>query len=151
MRRSYAATALVFVLGACRATETHHPPPDAAVETVRTAEAHEEELPLIHRTSGTVRGRNTTVVTSKTMGYVRDVRVRPGDLVKAGEPLVDLEANDVRASVARAHAALGQSNEAKAEAESALAASRAAARVAKTSFDRAGQLLADKANPAATV
>ena len=114
---------------------------------VTVAPAHEEALAVLYRASGTVRGRNTATVTSKTMGYVRAVRVRPGDRVTAGQPLVDLEANDVRATVARARAGLDESTEAKAEAESALEAATVAAKVAKTSFERAKALLDEKAIP----
>lgn len=101
----------------------------------------------MYRASGTVRGRNTVVLTSKTVGYVRAVRVRPGDQVVAGQTLVQLEANDVRASVARARAGLDQSTEAKAEAESALVAAQAAAKAAKSTYDRAASLLKDSAIP----
>lgn len=112
---------------------------------VTIATAHHEPLVALYRASGTVRGRSTAVVASKTVGYVRAVKVRPGDLVAAGQPLVELEANDVRASVARANAAVAQSYEAKAEAESALVAARAAAKIAKTTFDRTKSLRDDGA------
>jgi RND family efflux transporter MFP subunit len=69
------------------------------------------------------------------------VHVHSGDPVTAGQRLVELEANDVRSSVARARAGLGQSNEAKAEAESALEATRAAAKLAKSTFDRTSALI----------
>ena len=123
------------------------PAPQPAPVSVRVATAHEEPLAVVYRVSGTVRGRNTVVVTSKTVGYVRDVRVRPGDHVTEGQTLVRLEANDVRASVARARAGLDQSTEAKAEAESALVAAQAAAKAAKSTYDRAASLLKDSAIP----
>ncbi len=115
--------------------------------TVALAAAHEEPLAVIYRASGTVRGRNTTVLTSKTTGYVREVHVSAGDRVAAGQPLIHLEANDVRATVARARAALDESKVAKAEAESSLEAARAAAKIAKVSFDRAAYLLKESAIP----
>lgn len=128
-----------------------HRTPEAPVETapvlVDAATAHREPLTVIYRTSGTVRGRNTAILTSKTTGYVRSVRVKPGDLVTTGQPLVVLEANDVRASVARARAGLEQSTEAKSEAENALEASRAASKIAQSTYDRAELLLKDSAIP----
>ena len=135
-----------LLLSAC----AHHVHPSIGEEppvAVAVATADEQSWVALYRASGTVRGRNTFVVAAKTTGYVRAVRVRSGDVVKAGQSLIDLEANDVRATVARAHAALDQTNEAKAEAESALVAARAAAKIAKTSYDRAGALLRDKAIP----
>lgn len=80
--------------------------------SVKLATAHEEPLDALYRTSGTMRGRTTAVLTSKTVGYVR-----AGDRVKAGQVLAVLEANDSTASVQRAHAGLDQWMDARAEAE----------------------------------
>ncbi len=143
------AGGIVVFTSACGHAEAPHPGLEAAAVSVTVARAHEEALPNLYHASGTVRGRTTTTVTSKTMGYVRAIHVHSGDRVKAGDKLVDLEANDVRASVARARGALGQAQEAKLEAEGALVAARAASRLAKTSYDRAVVLLADKAIPPA--
>jgi RND family efflux transporter MFP subunit len=149
MKRLVFASALAAAasLAGCGATEAHHPAPEPAPVPVTVGVAHDEPLAVLYRASGTVRGRNTTVLTSKTMGYVRAVRVRSGDRVTAGQPLLQLEANDVRASVARARAGLEQSTAAKTEAESALEAARVAAKVAKSSHDRAALLLKDNAIP----
>ncbi len=136
----------LFAATAC-ASEPRHPAAEAGAISVAVASAHEEPLAVVYRASGTVRGRNTAILTSRTMGTVRAVRVRSGDRVTAGQLLVELEANDVRASVARARAGLDQSAEAKAEAENALEAARAAAKVARSTYDRMGSLLKDNAIP----
>lgn len=141
------AIALLSSVAACGHHEAAPPLPERAAVTVPVTAAHEELVPNLHLASGTVRGRSTAILTSKTTGYVRQVAVRSGDRVAAGQRLVELEANDVRASVARARAALGQTHEAKLEAESALLAARATARLAKTSYDRAAALFADKTIP----
>ncbi len=143
------ALARVLPLVALAACSHHAPLPvsDGPATKVATAVAHEESLPVLYRASGTVRGSNTTVLTSKTVGYVRSVRVHAGDQVTAGQALVDLEANDVRAQVSRARAALDQSNEGKIEAEGGVSSARAAAKIAKLSYDRATQLLKDGAIP----
>lgn len=149
MKSFHVGTLLAFAIagGACAKSDRHPSTAEASPVVVSVAIAHEEPLPVTYVASGTVRGRNTTVLTSKTMGYVRAVRVRSGDAVTAGQPLLELEANDVRASVARARAALDQSNEAKAEAENALVAARANAKIAKSSFDRTASLFHDNAIP----
>jgi len=147
MNRPTFASILALSAAACARTDAHVPAAEQAPRTVAVTVAHVEPLTAIYRASGTVRGRNTTVLTSKTMGYVRAVRVRPGDGFTAGQTLVELEANDVRASVARARAQLDQSTETKSEAESAREAARAAARIAKSSYDRAQTLLKDDAIP----
>lgn len=146
MNRVSILALLAAAVAAC-AKGPHHPLQDLASVTVAVVTAHEEPLPVLYRASGTVRGRNTITLTSKTVGYVRKVHVHSGDVVTAGQPLVELEANDVRSSVARARAGLGQSNEAKAEAESALEAARAAAKVAKSSYDRNSVLVKEGAVP----
>ncbi len=144
--RALALPALAAALAGCT-SEPRHPAPEAPTVSVTVTTAHEEPLAVVYRASGTVRGRNTVTLTSKTTGYVHAVRVRPGDQVAAGQPLVDLEANDVRASVAKARAGLGLSTEAKAEAENAVEAAHVAAKVAKSSYDRTASLLKENAIP----
>src|SRR5512138_3248915 len=70
-----------LALGACAKHEAQHPLADGPPISVAVAPAHEEALAVLYRASGTVRGRNTTTLTSKTMGYVRAVRVHAGDRV----------------------------------------------------------------------
>ncbi len=145
-RPSIILALLATGLAAC-AGEPGHPTPEGAPISVAVAIAHPEALPVIYRASGTVRGRNTAILTSKTMGYVRAVRVSAGDRVTAGQPLIDLEANDARATVARARAGVDLSTEAKSEAENALEAARVAAKIAKSSYERAHTLFDDHAIP----
>jgi RND family efflux transporter MFP subunit len=148
MQPRIVASALALVASVACAKPDAHAPTAAPISTkVSVATAHIEPFAALYRASGTVRGRNTTVLTSKVTGYVRAVRVHSGDGVTAGQTLVELEANDVRAGVARARALLDQSTEAKAEAENALQAARAGAKIAKSSYDRADKLLKDDAIP----
>ncbi|HEY5956595.1 MAG TPA: efflux RND transporter periplasmic adaptor subunit, partial [Polyangiaceae bacterium] len=107
---------------------------------IRQAIAHEEPIAEIYRASGTVRGRNTTILTSKTTGYVRVVHVRSGDRVVGGQLVAQLETNDVRSMVTRARATIDRAAASKAEAESALEAVRAEAKVAKLLFQRESEL-----------
>ncbi len=102
-------------------------------------------LPVFYRASGTVRGRTTITLTSKTSGYVRAIHVRSGDTVAAGQLLVELEANDTRAGVGRQRAELAQAMDAQAEAQSALEAAKATAELAKISRDRTAKLFAEGA------
>lgn len=136
---------LLLTLAACGGAEHRAPETKTPPVVVATTEAHEEPLAHLYRTSGTVRGKTTATLTSKSTGYVRSVAVRPGDLIKAGQVLATLEANDVAASVRRAHAGFDQSIESRTEAENALAAAQAAARIAKATRDRVAALHAEKA------
>ena len=137
----------VLPLGACRHAGAPHETADEAPVAVKTAVVHQEMLDTLYRASGTVRGRTTAVLTSKTTGYVRSVEVRPGDHVKTGQLLALLEANDVAASVRRAHAGFDQSTESRAEAENGLKAAQVAARIAKSTYDRVASLFADHSVP----
>ncbi|MGE5181134.1 MAG: efflux RND transporter periplasmic adaptor subunit [Acidobacteriota bacterium] len=114
---------------------------------VAVAAAHEEPLAILYRARGTVRGRSTIAVTSKVAGYVRTVAVRSGDQVKAGQLLVELEANDTRAGAGRDRAELAHAMDARVEAESSVDAARAAAELARTSRDRTAKLFAGGAVP----
>ncbi len=139
---------LVFAIAAlvgCNKPESQSTGSVGRPVAVKLATAHEEPLDALYRTSGTVRGRTTAVLTSKTMGYVRSVDVRAGDRVKVGQVLAVLEANDSSASVRRAPAGFDQSMEARAEAENAVAAAEAALRIAQTTHGRIAALHATEA------
>ena len=139
-------TALPHLVACGHPPTTDGPPvPVLGADALNLAPAREELLDTLYRTSGTVRGRSTAVLTSKTTGYVRTIAVTPGARVVAGQLLAVLEANDVAAGVRRTRAGLEQSLEAKTEAENALRAAQVAARIAKTSHDRAAALFAEKA------
>lgn len=147
MARSF-RVALVLVstaIAGCGGTEVRHQEPDAPPVPVTLSSAHEETLDTLYRASGTVRGRTTAVLTSKTTGYVRSVDVRPGDVVRQGQVLAVLEANDSAASVRRARAGLDQSVESRSEAENAVHAAQAALRIAKSTHERVAALYASKA------
>jgi multidrug efflux pump subunit AcrA (membrane-fusion protein) len=135
------------LLAACGGREAGHQEADAPPTPVTLTSAHEEKLDALYRASGTVRGRTTAVLTSKTTGYVRSVDVRPGDHVNVGQVLAVLEANDSAASVRRARAGLDQSIESRSEAENGLRAAQAALRIAKSTHERVAALYANHTIP----
>ena len=147
MPRFATSVVLSLSLVACGNAENHAREPEAPPVSVTTATAHQETLDTLYRASGTVRGRTTAILTSKTTGYVRSVDVRPGDRVKTGQVLAVLEANDVAASVRRARAGLDQSTESRTEAENALKAAQVAVRIAKSTHDRVAKLFAEHSVP----
>lgn len=134
-------------LTACSAPGPQHSPAEGPPTRVTLTTAHAETLAVDYLASGTVRGRNTATLTSKTLGYVRAVLVRPGDTVSVGQVLAELEANDSRASVARSRAGLAQAMQGRFEAQSALDAAQSAAGVARATHERMEQLLAAGAIP----
>ena len=95
---------------------------------------------LLYQASGTLEARQTAVLTSKVSGFVQEVRARAGDRVEKGQLLVVLEANELDARRRGAQAALEESRQAGLEAESGLAAAKAAARLATTTYERFEEL-----------
>ncbi|HXH11835.1 MAG TPA: efflux RND transporter periplasmic adaptor subunit [Alphaproteobacteria bacterium] len=75
---------------------------------------------------GSVRSRTTTVLSSKVVSYAREVLVREGDRVKAGQPMILLDDRDLAAQLRRAEAALEEAQSAADEVEKAIAAAEAA-------------------------
>lgn len=96
---------------------------------------------MLYRASGTVRGKTTVTLTSKVAGFVRTVAVRAGDRVAAGQALVELEADDTRAAVARQRAELAHAIDARAEAQSEADSARAAADLARQELARDQRLV----------
>ena len=108
------------------------------VETVAAAEA---DCPSTYEATGTVRARTTAAISSKLMGYAREVRAQIGDRVRAGQPLVVLDARDLDTSVARAEAGREEVKSAIPEAESAVALARAQLDLAQVTIHRMQDLL----------
>jgi len=132
---------------ACGRTELAPSVPASSPVPVKLTSAHEENLATLYRSSGTVRGQTTAVLTSKTTGYVRAVDVRPGDTVRAGQLLTVLEANDSTAGVRRARAGFDQSLEARTEAENQLRSAQATLRVAQATHQRISAMYASQSIP----
>lgn len=75
---------------------------------------------------GTIRSRTQTVVASKVLGYVREVRVREGDRVGEGDLLVAVDEAEPRTRAERSEAALAEAARSVEEAERNLEEGRAA-------------------------
>jgi RND family efflux transporter MFP subunit len=142
-----ATVLLALTTAACGSAEAKHATLQAPPITVSVATAHTEPLDILYRASGTVRGKSTAALTSKTTGYVRDIKVRPGDRIAKGQLLAVLEANDAAAGVRRASAGLDLASQSKAEALHALEAARVAAANAKTTRDRVVALVREGSLP----
>lgn len=94
------------------------------------------ELPDTYEAVGTVRARTAAVISSKVMGYVREVSVRPGDRVRQGQMLVLLDARDLEAADRQAEAARNEAASAIPEADNAIAAAKASLDLAQVTFAR---------------
>lgn len=136
---------LMAALIGCGAKEPARP--EAAkgpVVTVKTVAAAAADWPSGYEATGTVRARTTSVVSSKVMGYVREVRVRVGDTVRSGQVLVVLDARDIEAGYRQAEAARNEARNAVSEADNGVAAAKAQLDLAQATYKRMQDLYTRK-------
>ena len=107
--------------------------PPVAVQAVTVQQA---EWPSVYEASGTVRARTSAVISSKVMGYVREVHAQVGDRVRQGQPLVVLDSRDLDAAYKQAQAANKEARDAAPEVENAIAAAKAQLDLAQATFRR---------------
>jgi RND family efflux transporter MFP subunit len=87
-------------------------------------------------TVGTVHARTSATLSSKVMGYVRDIRVHAGDRVMAGQIVAVLDARDLEVTYRQAQASHDESRDAQVEADNAIAAAKANLDLAHATFRR---------------
>jgi membrane fusion protein, multidrug efflux system len=92
----------VCSLSGCSREET--PPPGSALPVQTAAVEAATQLPVL-RLPGVVIPRDDVVLSFKLGGVVADVLVRPGDVVRANQPLARLEQGDAEAQLAAAREA----------------------------------------------
>jgi len=100
---------------------------------------------------GTVRPRNRIPLSAQINGFVRDVQVRAGDDVRAGQILATLDAREAEsqkaaaaAAVAESEAALDEARKASEVAASMRNAARASAELASSTLERYQKLFGTK-------
>ena len=109
------------------------------------AEARISDQPLIYEAVGTVQPRLASTLSSKVMGTVLHIRVKEGDMVKAGEELVVLDSRWITTQLRQAEAGLSEARKAETAALSALEAARAHEVQAEKAHERARKLLEGEA------
>lgn len=142
----YTLAIVIALLTGCGAAE-HARKTDvtgAAPVAVSVIETKLVEWPSVYEAPGTVRALTTSTLSSKVMGFVRDVRVQPGDRVKEGQVLVVIDSRDLETSVLQAKAAEQEARSGVAEAENAIAAAKAQMELAQVTFRRMDDLYAKK-------
>jgi membrane fusion protein, multidrug efflux system len=123
-----------------RKTEAAAAPP-VQVTTVKVS--HDAWMNAYEAT-GTVRARTAAAISAKVMGYVREVNVNVGDRVRAGQPLITVDARDLEANYLRADAGVEEARAAVPEVESAIAAARAQLELAQATHRRMEELFGKK-------
>ena len=106
-RQAVPAAALVLAGAqlACGGGGHEAGPPDASPPLeVRVARAAVADVSDVFEAGGVVQARANALLLSRLMAPVREVRVRPGDRVRAGQALVLLDDRDLAADARRARA-----------------------------------------------
>ena len=123
LRASLLAVFAAMMAG-CHGGESSSP---AAIQTMqaRVVESRQQQIPLVVRSTGTVHARETAIVSAQVAGRIRQVLVREGDSVRAGQTLVVLDDAALRASDDQAQAAVkaAQNEQTVAQSDAGLAAS----------------------------
>lgn len=116
------------------------PLPPVPVTTARATMTDRAEL---FDVGGVLAARLSAAVSSRTLAPVLEVRVRAGDRVRRGAPLILLDAREVAANRDRATASMAAAGESAAAADADVAAAQAQLTLARTTHGRIAGL-ADK-------
>lgn len=127
---------LAGLLASCGGEQQPAPAQEAAPVRVHTLVAETTDWPGVYEAIGTVRARTAATISSKVMGYVQEVRVQAGDVVRSGQPLVTLDSRDLEAAHRQAEAARNEAKSAIAEVDNAIAAAKAQLELAQVTFRR---------------
>ncbi|TMP96163.1 MAG: efflux RND transporter periplasmic adaptor subunit [Verrucomicrobia bacterium] len=117
---------------------------NGALVPVKVVTVTAEPWPEEYEAMGTVRARMAAVLSSKVMGYVREVHANIGDRVGEGQLLVVLDAADLEANYRRADAGREEARSTIPEAENGVAAAKANRELAQSTFKRMSDLFASK-------
>lgn len=131
---------IVALLASCahKAPETPEklPPP----VKVSTAPAQTSRLTGERILSGTVAARTTTAVSARLPGHIRELRVREGDSVQAGQTIAVIDSRETETAIRQAEAARNEARAALPEVEAAIAAAGSQAELARATFRRMQEL-----------
>ena len=150
MTRTRALTGLALLTlaaatAACSSTHDAVPAADAAAPlAVRTATVTDGALTDASDAGGIVQARTTAPVAARVMAPVRTVRVAPGDRVRAGQVLVELDGRDLTSAARSAAAGASEARDGAAAAAAEERAAQAALVLARATHGRIAALQAKK-------
>lgn len=144
--RTVPATVLLGILVGCGsgASESAKKAEGAAPVAVSARKVSTVKLPELYEATGTVRARVTTVLSARTMGSILEVRVQPGDSVKAGQVIAVIDSRDIETLRRQAEAGRREALDAQPEADSGVEAARAQLDLAESSHRRMKALFDEK-------
>ena len=143
----FAGAALVALAttAACSSAPTDAPSSEAAPPlAVRVATIGEAAVSDTAEAGGLVHARTTATVAARVMAPVVAVRASPGDRVRSGQVLVELDGRDLQAGARSAAAGATQARDGAAVAEAEARAAQAALTLARATHGRIAGLHARK-------
>ena len=129
------AMAIGVVLSACSSGTKTTPAEAAAPVPVTVATVAMTDIADTFEAGGVVQARNTATIMARILAPVREVRVAPGDRVRAGQVLVVLDGRDLGAHARSAHAAALAADQGASAAAFEQQAADAALALARTTHD----------------
>jgi membrane fusion protein, multidrug efflux system len=136
---------LALVAAGCGSKpEAAAPERRAAPIRVTAATAALAEWPNIYTVTGTVHARTAVQISGRVMAYVREVHVKPGGRVRAGQTLIVLDAQEVEARARQSEAAQNEARAGAAEADQAIESATANLELAETTYGRMRELFDKK-------
>jgi membrane fusion protein, multidrug efflux system len=133
--------ATLLTISCSQKTEPEQTPPIVAglkIETQQTSLVDD-----YYEAVGTVQAKNKSVVAAKVMGNIVALHVREGDVVRAGQTLIEIDNRDAGIQLQKTQAGMREVQDSLEEversiraAESARAAAQASERLAKTTLER---------------
>jgi RND family efflux transporter MFP subunit len=135
---------LLWLAGCSEGPPNEREKASSAAIPVTVERAGMQTVPSLYEATGTVRARVSTMISSKLMAYVREVKVQLGDRVREGQTLVTLDSRDLDAAARRAAAAQDELRHAVPEADSAVAVAKANLDLAQATFQRMNELYGKK-------
>lgn len=141
----FAALLLPVTLFAACTKAPEATPETATPVAVTTAPAAEADWPAHFDAGGVLRARTTATIASRLLAPVTAVRVRPGDQVRQGQVLIELDAASLTANASRASAAVAAATEGIAAAVADIEGAEAGLVLAKATQGRIATLKASRA------
>ena len=134
-----------ILLAGCGSQPRHaESTPAGPAVPVRVVAVESAEWPSTYEAVGTVRAKTTAVISSRVMGYVRQVSFQVGDRVRAGQLLVEIDSRDLDTGVRQAEAAHREAEDALQEVDGAIATAKANLELAQATFRRMEDLYKKK-------
>jgi RND family efflux transporter MFP subunit len=138
------ALALSIGTVACGGSPDHAPIADSAPVDVTVDRASLTSVPSIVESGGVLVSRQTATIASRVMAPIARVTVQPGERVRRGQVLVELDAAEAAAQATRARAGLEGARASARAASSDREAAEAGLTLARASHARIARLAADR-------